>query len=130
MEMLWSVLRYAVFGMPDQPSHADGSELAGTDLGATLTMSTLLVTFELDEQASQLHDYVGFVTALHGYPQQAQLHDCAWIIRTLEGVQQVARDLGAFMRPEAHLFVVRIGRDAAWTQVCCGSSWLYENLWG
>jgi hypothetical protein len=97
--------------------------------GAPPTLATLLVSYEIDALASQFADYTGFIAALVGYPQHAQLHHTAWVIRTFDTVQRVTGDLESFLRPGARLFVARIGREAAWTDVTCGSSWLYENLW-
>jgi hypothetical protein len=97
--------------------------------GEPPSLATLLVSYEVDALASQFADYEGFIAALQGYPQHAPLHHGAWVIRTFDDAQRVSGDLEAFLRPEGRLFVARLGREAAWTDVACGSSWLYENLW-
>jgi hypothetical protein len=94
------------------------------------TLSSLVVCVEIDARASQFHDYRGFVERIGAYPQSAQLLHGAWIIRTFDSASRVVGELGVFVREEGSLFVATITRKAAWTRVDCGSSWLYENLWG
>jgi hypothetical protein len=103
--------------------------LSQARFGAPPTLATVLVSYEIDALASQFADYGGFITALISHPQHAQLHHSAWVIRTFDSVQRVTGELESFLRPEGRLFVARIGREVAWTEVTCGSSWLYENLW-
>jgi hypothetical protein len=93
-------------------------------------MSTFLVSFEIDSLASQFRHYGAFVERLNSYPQAARLHYSAWLVRSGDSVQHIAAELEQFMYPEGRLVVASIARDAtAWTEVECGSSWLYENLW-
>jgi hypothetical protein len=94
-----------------------------------MSMATILVSFEIDPLASQFNDYEGFVERLQGYPQWAQLHHSAWLVRTFDSARRVTEDLEGFVAADGRLFVARVGRDAAWSQVACGSEWLYENLW-
>ena len=83
-----------------------------------------IVSYDLPEGS----DYTPLYEAMKTYEAWAIITESTWAIVTDHSAVTIRDHLKNYVRPGGRLFVVRSGKESAWSNTICENSWLKENL--
>lgn len=73
-------------------------------------------------------DRESLLAAIKSYGTWSRITESTFAVVTDESAKDLTEYLGAHIRDDDRLFVVRAGVEAAWTEIRCRPEWLKKHL--
>lgn len=73
-------------------------------------------------------DYDSVFPVIKIFKQWGRISENTWVVKTLMTPKQIHDSLKPHLPKEARVFVSKIQRNAAWSNIICSNDWLNENL--
>ena len=89
-------------------------------------MNVYIITYDLNRGTK--NEYSKLIDAIKGYENWAKITESCWAIKTSFSAKYIRDDLKFYLDEQDRIYVGRLGKEAAWSNVMCTNDWLKKNL--
>lgn len=87
-------------------------------------MATYIISYDLRKQK----DYQKLIDEIKKYTKWAKILESTWAVVTISSAEEIGKHLKNYMDQDDGLFIMKSGKEAAWSQIICPDKWLIDNL--